>query len=253
MGRKQIKKYEIEVFDSIADSSTYEISVGNLYKLISDSIRKHKIQLKGSMLEAGCGTGAFGKQLLKTFKDLKIIGVDISPKMVKRANDGTNKYHAITGDLENGHLFKPRSLDFIYCPFVLHHFPSLDKVMKNYSKWLKPKGFIIIIEPNGLNIISRFSKLLRVVIEKTLGKQYIIEHQLATPNENDHEPNFYLSSLKENNFKTNLCKTKYVELRGKNMFSLGGLKTVIASLINNLLPTSPLTHSVVLILAKNNN
>ena len=249
MTKTQNKKFEINLFDVLGKEEDYEISVGPLHGYIAGILKDHSIKLQGTMLEAGCGTGVFGKQLLKHSPQLKVKGVDIAPSMVARANDGTPRYHALIGDLESSSLFKPKSLDYIFCPFILHHFPSTNRVVKNFSNWLKPGGRLIIVEPNGQNVISRLSKLFRKIVESTLGKEFVVKQQLATPNETNHTMSNYLATLKHYGFKLTYAKTSYVQLKGKNMLSLGGLKTVLEHFLHNLLPKSPLSHSITIILA----
>lgn len=248
--KKQNKKVEKIFFDSIALNGAYELTSTELFDTVFRLFREYKITLKGKMLEAGCGTGTWGKAILKKYKQLSIIGVDIAKKMVKVANDGTRGYHAVTGDLENKSLFKKSSLDSIFCPAVLHHFPDPEIVFMNFSIWLKPNGIIVMVEPNGANFVGRISKLLRFLGESLWGNDFLLKTKLATPNEVDHTMKVYKKHLSKNNFALINSAFYYFEPPKSTPFSLGGMKLLLNKLFYKLQPKSKYTNTTVILIAR---
>jgi len=196
----QNKDFERAYFDNAASSGHYDVASQSYYDFLLKKLSENKIFLKGSVLEAGCGEGIFGKFLLKKFSDIKVCGVDISEKMVEIANDGTSNYSAIVGDLEYEALFPGGSFDCVFCPFILHHFIGLEPVFKNLNHWLKTGGVLICLEPNGSNVINKISNIVKKVIMFFLGKDFVVKYGLATPNEKAHSIKNYQQLLANNNF-----------------------------------------------------
>ncbi len=251
--KKQIKKYEIKLFDNLAKKEVYETAPKSFYLYIKKTLRKHEIHLKGRALEAGCGSGTFGQQILKFSQELKIIGVDISSQMVKRANKNKNRYKAICGDLESKNLFMAKTFDVIFCALVLHHFPSLNLVFKNFQKWAKNGSYIIIIEPNSKNIIGSLSKIFRYFFELIFGQNFVVSRGYATPNEIDHSTSTYVSFLKKHHYQNIKVNSGYIRPDIPITTSLGGMRTIITEVFHLIIPFPALTNNFVLITAQKSN
>lgn len=132
------------------------------------------------ILECGCGIGDWGRALAK--RGAHIIGVDIAEAAIeanKRLNSDIPNYTCQVGDLEDKNLFEPHSLDGITCFNVLHHFPSIDKVIENFAYWLKEDGVVYAVEPNGGNPAHKVGKIVR----KLLPASFVTQKGLATVNE----------------------------------------------------------------------
>jgi len=107
--------------------------------------------------------------------------------------------------------------DIILCPFILHRFPTLDKVFSNFAKWSKQNGYIILLDLNGSNPVNRLSKIIRHFLEFIFNKEFVISYKLATPNETDHSVTTYINFLRNmgceilffgtNHFPPKKCKT----------------------------------------------
>lgn len=138
-------------------------------------------QMNGErMLECGCGIGDWGRALAK--RGAHVIGVDIAEAAIeanKRINATVPNYTCKAGDLEDKSLFDAHSLDGVTCFNVLHHFPSIDKVIENFAYWLKDGGVVYAVEPNGGNPAHKIGKIVRLVLPAKL----VAEKGLATPNE----------------------------------------------------------------------
>lgn len=247
--KTQNKEYEINMFNDIAKNSYYDVFEEDSYKLIIDLINSQKINIKGKILEAGCGTGAFGKRLLSSFKDINIIGVDISPVMVEKAKDEKINYNATLGDLEDKNLFSKEEFDHIFCPFILHHFPDISKVVENFSYWIKKDGYVIIIEPNGDNPVDKFSKFCRKILEFLLGKKFVVKNALTTPNETDHTIKTYDKFFLLNEFK-NLFKTSFFLIPDTALNIVGKIKDIMFIILRKLFPKANFSGTVVMLIYK---
>jgi 2-polyprenyl-3-methyl-5-hydroxy-6-metoxy-1,4-benzoquinol methylase len=138
-------------------------------------------QMNGErILECGCGIGDWGRALAK--RGANVIGVDIAEAAIeanRRMNGTVPNYSCKAGDLEDRSLFDAHSLDAVTCFNVLHHFPSIDKVIENFAYWLKEGGVVYAVEPNGGNPAHKVGKIVR----KLLPSKLVAEKGLATVNE----------------------------------------------------------------------
>lgn len=104
---------------------------------------------KSLVLEIGCGTGLFTKELAQT--DNTIVAIDISDALIQKA---TERVHAPNVNFVLGNAyqtpFDSTSYDFIVGSSSLHHL-DVDSALKEFSRILKPGGKIMFTEPNMMN------------------------------------------------------------------------------------------------------
>lgn len=256
MYRSQDKVCEVDFFRKITkNSSEYETTTHEYYAYLQKVFLAKVPKLFAQslkLLEAGCGTGVFGLFLLRLNSSLVVTGVDITPEMVDSINKKCiSNYHAILGDLDDECLFSNNYFDVILCPFILHHFPTLDKVFPNLTKWLKCGGCLILLEPNGSNPVNAISKRVRYFLQFLLGKEFVIDRKLATPNETDHPIARYMKLLRENGYTILFTDTSYFPPKNVKLFSIGGLQSILYT-VSNLLPY-PCRRSSIIIIAKKVN
>jgi len=114
-------------------------------RLFSDFIGNNK----GLVLEIGCGTGLFTKELAATGNT--IIAIDISDALIARAKQ---RVHAANVEFVAGNAyqskFQPNTFDFIVGSSSLHHL-EVDLALKEFLRILKPGGGIMFTEPNMMN------------------------------------------------------------------------------------------------------
>jgi ubiquinone/menaquinone biosynthesis C-methylase UbiE len=107
------------------------------------------IQEGWSVLELGCGTGYFTKELAGT--NAQITAIDISPALIKEAEmavHGPNVKFVI----ENAYqmTFSDKTFDAVVGSSVLHHL-DIVKAISEIFRVLKPGGIIAFTEPNMMN------------------------------------------------------------------------------------------------------
>ncbi len=99
------------------------------------------------ILEVGCGTCVFTSFFVK--KGLKLIAVDISLDLLKKAKEKYPHLNILQADAENL-PFKERSFDYVIGVSVLHHF-NLKPALRSMFLVLKDRGALIFSEPNSAN------------------------------------------------------------------------------------------------------
>ena len=124
--------YDYLVFNNLKDD--YE--VGYILNSASPSS-------KSKILDVGCGTGhhvaSFGS------KGLDVIGIDISPSMIKKAKENFPDYKFNIADALDGSIFEPNSFTHILCMyFTVYYFKDKTQFFNNCFKWLMPGGYLII-------------------------------------------------------------------------------------------------------------
>ena len=107
-------------------------------------------ELRGAaVLELGCGTGTFTELVMKSGAR-SFCGVDLSPKMLKRAKEKASAMVArgLEVSYENASMedFAPahaETFDIIYSPSFLHHLVDLNGGLKLIRSMLKPGGVYV--------------------------------------------------------------------------------------------------------------
>jgi len=96
-----------------------------------------------TIVDIGCGTGHHVSSLAA--KNLNIIGVDISPSMIKKAKQNYPNLNFQVGNaLDNG-LFKMNSLTHVLCLyFTIYYFKDKRHFFDNCMDWLMPGGYLIV-------------------------------------------------------------------------------------------------------------
>jgi len=101
------------------------------------------------VLEIGCGTGLFTKELART--DNAILAIDISEALIRKAKERVSvaNVNFIVGNACETE-FKSGSFDFVVGSSSLHHL-EVDSALKEFIRVLKPGGGMMFTEPNMMN------------------------------------------------------------------------------------------------------
>jgi predicted TPR repeat methyltransferase len=136
-------KKTFETWDKIAslyqDKFMYMDLYNDTYDLFCDQIKKHNPQI----LEIGCGPGNITKYLLTKRSDFKIEAVDISPNMIKLAQDNNPAANFKVMDCRE--LDKLNSkFDGIICGFCMPYLSKTDcaKLIRDCACLLNSSGIL---------------------------------------------------------------------------------------------------------------
>lgn len=124
--------YDYLVFNNLKDD--YE--VGFIMNSASPSSQS-------KILDVGCGTGHHVASLGS--KGLDVMGIDISPSMIKKAKENFPDYKFNVSDALDGSSFDPDSFTHILCMyFTIYYFQDKTQFFNNCFKWLMPGGYLIV-------------------------------------------------------------------------------------------------------------
>jgi len=101
------------------------------------------------VLEIGCGTGYFTKEIVKS--GAYVTAIDISPELIQIAKQEIRETN-VCFVLENAYdlTFEAHSFDSIVGSSVLHHL-EIEKAIEEMFRVLKPGGRMFFTEPNMMN------------------------------------------------------------------------------------------------------
>lgn len=139
------KEYAKKLFDEF--SYTFDDTIKRLESKIIERFIALKGEIKGNILELGCGTGIFGEALKG--KNVQILGVDISSGMLKVAEKKKVYSKLVEDDIES-FLSKNdiKEFDFVVAFDVFSYLGSLENVFKN----LKGKEIWFSVEKGDENL-----------------------------------------------------------------------------------------------------
>ena len=114
------------------------------------------VKPNSSVIDLGCYDGRIGSFLKKNLNCI-VDGTDISDKNLEKAKSLNKKY---TFDLNNQNWPIHKQYDYVIFTDVIEHIFKTDQFMKNVSKLVKPKGYIIFATPNIASLGRRILLLL---------------------------------------------------------------------------------------------
>ena len=126
--------YDYLVFNNIKND--YEVGI-----IINSTVPSEK----SVIADIGCGTGHQVNDLKA--KKLEVVGVDISPSMVKKAQSNYPDYanNFMVGDGLEGSLFREKHLTHILCLyFTIYYMKDKMRFFYNCMDWLMPGGYLIV-------------------------------------------------------------------------------------------------------------
>jgi phosphatidylethanolamine/phosphatidyl-N-methylethanolamine N-methyltransferase len=121
------------------------------FGLVAAEGRKHAVEVintrKGRVLEVGVGTGL---SLPDYARHLEIVGVDLSPDMLEKAQDrvAAEKLTNVTGlyEMDASHMdFPDASFDTVVAMYVMTVVPDPEKVMRELNRLTKPGGEVLLV------------------------------------------------------------------------------------------------------------
>ncbi len=110
-----------------------------------------------SVLEIGCGTGAFGA-LVKQERGCRYFGVELAEKAAIHARDRLD--NVVVANIESQSLpFERRSFDCLVCNDVLEHLVDPWASLQKLTEFVRPGGAVVISMPN-----VRFSEVVKNLV-----------------------------------------------------------------------------------------
>ena len=131
---------EIWNWESAAGKRRWGRRVGMLIDGISEGME---------VLELGCGTGYFTKELVET--GARVVAIDISPELLEIAERDIVAEN-VQFQVENAYAmgFEGGRFDAVIGSSVLHHL-EIEKALSEIFRVLKPGGKVCFTEPNMMN------------------------------------------------------------------------------------------------------
>jgi ubiquinone/menaquinone biosynthesis C-methylase UbiE len=101
------------------------------------------------VLELGCGTGYFTRELTRL--NIHITAIDISPELIEEAKKDIHAEN-VSFEIQNAYQmdYGNDSFNAVIGSSVLHHL-DIEKAVSEIYRVLKPGGFIAFTEPNMMN------------------------------------------------------------------------------------------------------
>jgi len=159
------------------------------------------------IVDIGCGTGHHVSSLSE--KNLKVIGIDISPSMIQKAKENYPGLSFKLGDALNNGLFKMNSITHVLCfYFTIYYFKDKRHFFDNVMDWLMPGGYLIIhiVDRETFDPILPPGNPLYIVSPQKYAKERITKTKV-TFNDFVYSANFNLD--KDNNIATFEEKFKF--------------------------------------------
>ncbi|MEI6326852.1 MAG: methyltransferase domain-containing protein [Candidatus Roizmanbacteria bacterium] len=144
----QLEKHSIEEFSSWADnydnpinSITFRQTNTHIVKLLDP--RHHS-----SLLDVGCGSGLLIQYLLDTNRNMKLYGLDITPKMIEVAKRKFQSHPQVEITLGSAinMPYADNTFDYVTCASSFHHHPDPLESTREMVRVLKPGGKLLILD-----------------------------------------------------------------------------------------------------------
>jgi len=129
-----------------------------------------QLNLKGQVLELGCGNGTYSKILSQTAD--KVTATDYSEEMVSASKERLRSIQNICVEQQNcfSLTYPNTSFDAIVMVNLLHVIENPEKVIDECKRVLKPSGILVVISftTEGMSRLAKLGLLYRYL--RTYGK-----------------------------------------------------------------------------------
>jgi SAM-dependent methyltransferase len=145
----QDKQKEIAFFDRHAEGDTYDVfTPESNARLINAFARLTEASHGARVADLGCGSGAFTALLRDA--GYRVVGIDISPKLIAVGREKYPGLELLEGDVENL-PFEAGSMDAVLLSGLVHHFPDPRRCAAEVFRVLRPGGRFMAFDPNRMN------------------------------------------------------------------------------------------------------
>lgn len=143
------ERYSKERFANIKEYREDKFNLKKVYILMKHYVNNKKGK---KLLDIGCADGSFAALLQKRF-GFDSYGIDISPKVVKRAR--LNGIKARVGNLSEKLPYKKCMFDVVIMCEVIEHIFDTDFLLNEVYRVMKKNGLLFITTPNVASFTSR--------------------------------------------------------------------------------------------------
>lgn len=145
------------------DAETYHRTSDFQLGLGTEVLERLPLQGHETVLDAGCGTGRVTRLLAERLRRGRVIAVDASPDMVRKAREELPASCAVqVADLSDLELEEP--VDAILSTAVFHWIPDHDRLFARLHAALRPAGRLVA-QCGGRGNVDRVSRALRELQE----------------------------------------------------------------------------------------
>jgi ubiquinone/menaquinone biosynthesis C-methylase UbiE len=181
LSRKEVSQLNYYDFTAYLGKPLFQF--GGL-KVAEDLIRRCGIKEKSHVLEVGCGTGFMACRLVKE-KNCRIVGIDISERMIEMAKERAAKQKiedkATFRVADANELpFESSTFDVVFSQFVTSLL-NKEKALAEFMRVLKPGGFLGVVEIFKDRLIPYEASRDIQKAERILSEAIKLDLQLSTP------------------------------------------------------------------------
>ncbi|MBI4973947.1 methyltransferase domain-containing protein [Candidatus Roizmanbacteria bacterium] len=144
----QLEENSIKQFTRWADNYDNPFTSITFRQTNSQIVKLLNPKPNSSLLDVGCGSGILIQKLLSLNRNMKLYGLDITPKMVEVAKKKfkNNPNVEITQGSAINMPYENNSFDYVTCASSFHHHPDPLQSVKEMVRVLKPGGKLLILD-----------------------------------------------------------------------------------------------------------
>jgi SAM-dependent methyltransferase len=104
-----------------------------------------------SILSVGCGPGVFLRELAKSYPEMDVVGVDLSPSRVRDAEQRLSGLPNARACLGDALLlpFEADSFDFVFSRFLMEYVPDKHGAVREMTRVCTPGGTLLLQDLDG--------------------------------------------------------------------------------------------------------
>ena len=115
------------------------------------------------IVDFGCGFGRSFKLLQERFNPVRIVGIDVDPKMLARSRLEARR-NQLPVELKRAKSsslpLDDQSVDMVFCHQTFHHLVDQQRALREFHRVLKPEGLLLFAESTRKFIDSWIIRLL---------------------------------------------------------------------------------------------
>jgi SAM-dependent methyltransferase len=149
---------------------------------------------KSVVLDIGCGTGHHVAKMSEN-KNLEVIGIDLSPSMIRKAKENYPNLNFKQADALNKDTFNNNTFTHILCMyFTIYYIQNKIEFFNNCMDWLMPGGYLVLhlVDRNKFDPILPPGNPLFIVSPQKYAKERITSTKVKF-NEFVYNANFKLN------------------------------------------------------------